>query len=333
MSDKSKIRRRQRCPKCGSLDVNKWGIRNGVQRFKCCDCNLLFTARRKEISKSNRRPWFRKWILGKMTIEEIAKSSGYSTRQLHRWFDEYLDEAPTWTTKTSQPIFLLIDGTYYSDNHCLIVYRAENLKRTIFYRFTKTEEQNEIASDLINIRDNLGFKVQGITTDGSDNIIRAVEYVFPKVPRQRCVVHVQRECLSQITLHPRTPEGKSLKSLVIGLANVKTANDRLWWEKLFENWKEENEEWVCAKGTLESSHQTYFLHNDLRKAFVHLKRALPNLFQYIDYPDLPKTTNAIEAFFGHIKDQLRIHRGLSEARVDNFLHWYLFFNDEKKSKD
>ena len=124
-----------------------------------------------------------------------------------------------------------------------------------------------------------------------------------------------------------------MKSLVIGLANVKTTNERLWWEKLFENWREENEEWVCAKGTLESSHQTYFLHNDLRKAFVHLKRALPNLFQYIDYPDLPKTTNAIEAFFGHIKDQLRIHRGLSEARVDNFLHWYLFFNDEKKSKD
>ena len=29
MSDKSKIRRRQRCPKSGSLDVNKWGIRNG----------------------------------------------------------------------------------------------------------------------------------------------------------------------------------------------------------------------------------------------------------------------------------------------------------------
>ena len=46
-----------------------------------------------------------------------------------------------------------------------------------------------------------------------------------------------------------------------------------------------------------------------------------------------KTTNAIEAFFGHIKEQLRIHLGLSEVRVDNFLHWYLFFNDEKKSKD
>lgn len=34
----------------------------------------------------------------------------------------------------------------------------------------------------------------------------------------------------------------------------------------------------------------------------------------------------------HIKDQLRLHRGLSETRVDNFIKWYLYFNDEKKAK-
>ena len=55
-----------------------------------------------------------------------------------------------------------------------------------------------------------------------------------------------------------------------------------------------------------------------------------NLFQYIDNPGLPRTTNSLEAFFGHVKDQLRLHRGLSETRVDNFIKWYLYFNDEKK---
>ena len=61
-----------------------------------------------------------------------------------------------------------------------------------------------------------------------------------------------------------------------------------------------------------------------------LKRAIPNLFTFVDHPGLPKTTNALEAFFGHLKDQLRLHRGLSETRVDNFIKWYLYFNDEKK---
>ena len=81
MSDNRKIRRRQRCPECGSLDIIKWGVRNGKQRLKCRNCKSLFSARRKDISKSNRFPWFRKWVSGRMTIEEISASSGYSSRQ------------------------------------------------------------------------------------------------------------------------------------------------------------------------------------------------------------------------------------------------------------
>lgn len=327
----TKIRRRQRCPKCGSLNIIRWGTREGHQRYKCRDCGASFVKHKEGVSQRNRLVWFRKWVLGKQTIEDIAKECGYSTRQLHRWFDEYLEEYPTWTISTSKPIFLLIDGTYYSDNHCLIVYRAENLKHTLFYRFAQSEDDDEIASDLLNIKA-MGYKIAGITTDGGDNIIRAVEFAFPDIPRQRCVVHVQRECLSSITLHPRSPEGRALKGIVMKLSDIRTPNDRLWWLKIYDNWVEENEEYVCEKGVRQDNKQVYFIRNDLRKAYIHLKRAIPHLFEYIDTPGLPKTTNALESFFGHIKDQIRIHRGLSEARIDNFIKWYLFFIDEKKRK-
>lgn len=321
MSDNRKIRRRQRCPECGSLDVIKWGVRNGIQRLKCRNCKSLFSTRRKDVSKSNRFPWFRKWVSGRMTIEEISRASGYSSRQLHRWFDEYLDEYPTWNIKTTAPVYLLIDGTYYSDGHCLIVYRAGNLRRTLFYRFARAEDDDEIASDLMAIRE-MGYEIAGITTDGGDNIVRAAEYVYPGVPRQRCMVHVRRECLNRITLQPRSPEARALKDLVLRIGDVRTANDRLWWLKL-------NAAFACEKAVRPGG-QTYFVRDDLRKAYVHLKRAIPNLFTFVDHPGLPKTTNALEAFFGHLKDQLRLHRGLSETRVDNFIKWYLYFNDEKK---
>jgi hypothetical protein len=291
----------------------------------------LFSARRKEITSSNRFVWFKKWVSGRMTIEEIAITSGYSSRQLHRWFDDYLDTWPSWTINTSTPIYLLIDGTYYSDDHCLIIYRAENLRRTIFYRFATHEDDDEIASDLLNIRD-LGYEVIGITTDGGDNIIRAVQYVFPRVPRQRCVVHVQRECLASITQRPRSPEARMFRNLVQQLSIVYTNNDKLWWLSRYSRWTEDNLEYVFQKGVVSYSKQEYYVHNDLRKAYIHLKRALPNLFTYIDHPGVPKTTNALEAFFGHIKDQIRLHRGLAETRIDNFIKWFLFFNDEKKKK-
>jgi hypothetical protein len=273
----------------------------------------------------------KKWVSGRMTIEEIAITSGYSSRQLHRWFDDYLDTWPSWTINTSTPIYLLIDGTYYSDGHCLIIYRAKNLRRTIFYRFATHEDDDEIASDLLNIRD-LGYEVIGITTDGGDNIIRAVQYVFPHVPRQRCVVHVQRECLASITQRPRSPEARLFKNLIQQLSIVNTNNDKLWWLNQYNRWTEDNLEYVFQKGVVSYSQQEYYVHNDLRKAYIHLKRALPNLFTYIDHPGVPKTTNALEAFFGHIKDQIRLHRGLAETRIDNFIKWFLFFNDEKKKK-
>lgn len=331
MSDNSKIRRRFRCPKCGSLDSIKWGARNGVQRYKCCDCGYLYSSRRKEITSSNRFVWFRKWVLGKQTIEEIASASGYCTRQILRWFEEYLDDTPTWIINTSQPIHLLIDGTYYSNNHCLMLYRAENLKRTVYYRFTSRENADEIADDLINIRSM--YNIIGVATDGGDNIIRAVQYVLSNIPRQRCVVHVQRECLACITRTPRTPEGRSFKTLVDNISDVRSQNDMLWWLKTYDRWRQDNEEYVMQTAIIPSTGCKYYVHDDLRKAFIHLRRALPNLFTYITNPGVPKTTNALECFFGHIKTQLRIHRGLSETRVDNFVKWYLFFADEKKRKE
>ena len=327
----SKIRRRQRCPKCSSLNIIRWGSREGHQRYKCRDCGTSFVKHKEGVRQSNRLVWFRKWVLGKQTIEDIAQECGYSARQVHRWFDEYLDSSPNWTMNTSRPIYLLIDGTYYSDGHCLILYRAENLKRTIFHRFTTHEDDDEIASDLISIRD-LGYDVIGIATDGGDNIIRAVQFVFPNVPRQRCVVHVQRECLNSITQRPRSTEAKLFRNLIQDLSVVKTKNDKLWWLNMYTRWIEDNEEYIFQKAVVSYSHQEYYVHNDLRKAYIHLKRALPNLFTYIEHPGVPKTTNALEAFFGHIKDQIRSHRGLAESRIDNFVKWYLFFNDEKKKK-
>ena len=125
---------------------------------------------------------------------------------------------------------------------------------------------------------------------------------------------------------------KSFKGLIADLTAIKTTNDKLWWLKMYDKWVEENEEYACEKGTLPNSNQTYFLRNDLRRAYVHLKRAIPNLFTYLDDPDLPTTTNSIESFWGHMKDVLGCHRGLSESRIDNFIKWYLFFQDEKKKK-
>ena len=76
-----------------------------------------------------------------------------------------------------------------------------------------------------------------------------------------------------------------------------------------------------------------YTHDNVRRTYIYIKRALPNMFKYIDNPSIPNNTNSLEAFFGHLKDNLRIHRGMSIEHRQNFIKWYLFFCNEKKKKD
>ena len=99
----------------------------------------LFTFRRKDIGKQNRFVWFEWWILGKQTLEQISTLSGYSTRQLSRWFDEYLNECPVWMVRFHEKVNLLIDGTWFPNKLCLVLYRNETVKSTLFYRLTDDE--------------------------------------------------------------------------------------------------------------------------------------------------------------------------------------------------
>jgi len=81
--------KKKRCWACGSLDTIKWGKQQSKQRFKCKNCDILFTSQNKSVTKSNRFIWFQKWIIGRRTIDDLAKESSYSKRTLKRYFNDY----------------------------------------------------------------------------------------------------------------------------------------------------------------------------------------------------------------------------------------------------
>ncbi|MBP5637745.1 MAG: hypothetical protein J6X25_09590, partial [Bacteroidales bacterium] len=154
--------------------------------------------------------WFRKWVLGKQSLSDIAAESGYSERQLRRWFAEYLDNVPSWTIRRRSGLHILIDGTWLDRDHCVIVYRDADNKSTLFYRFASDENQDEIIKDLEAFKA-MKLKISSFTTDVSEPIIRAIKYAYPHKTRQRCTVHIERECLSWLTQHPKSSGGILLR--------------------------------------------------------------------------------------------------------------------------
>ncbi len=326
-------KRRERCPQCGFLDVVKWGRRDGHQRYKCKNCGSLFTFRRKDTSARNRFVWFKWWVLGKQTIDQISDLSGYSARQLKRWFYEYLDDAPTWTIKKRESVNLLIDGTWFPNKLCLVVYRDNNVKSTLFYRFTDKEKEHEIIRDLETLKA-IGIRVESVTSDGEPNIIRAVKYAYPYASRQRCLAHIERECLGWLTQNPKTSAGIKLRSIACMIGYIKTHNDARGWIKDLKEWHDEYEEFIKEKSISPTTGERTYTHENVRKAYLHMYRAIPDMFRFLDNPRIPKTTNALESFFGHLKDHMRLHRGLSFDHHRNFVKWYLYFrNNEQKKKN
>lgn len=62
---------------------------------------------------------------------------------------------------------------------------------------------------------------------------------------------------------------------------------------------------------------------------LRISSAIPYLFNYTLNPNIPKTSNSIESFLGHLKDVQRLHRGLSREHFVDFTKWYLFFQSNK----
>ena len=323
--------RKERCPQCGFLDVIKWGRQSGHQRFKCKNCGSLFTFRRKDVSQSNRFVWFEWWVMGKQTLEQIADLSGYSTRQLSRWFDEYLEDYPTWHTNGNERVNLLIDGTWFPNKLCLVLYRDETVKSTLFYRLTDDEWAEEIEEDLRNIQ-SLGIEIESVTSDGGRNIIKAVTAACPNALRQRCLAHIQRECLTWLTRHPQSMAGKDLREIVVMISQIETRNDMLYWKRLLSEWHDQYVSYINTRTIKAESHREWFTHKMVRKAYAHLRGALPNMFVFVEHPGVPKTTNALESFFGHMKGNISLHRGLSKKHYKNYVKWYLFFRQKSSKK-
>lgn len=317
--------RRKRCPFCGFLDTIKWGKRNGHVRYFCKNCQSHFTDRRPHITEKNKMVWFREWVVGKQSIEQLSERSGYSVRHLKEYFYSILPTCPTWHIQRREKVNLLIDGTYFPNKVCLVLYRDVNIKMTILYRLTDNERLKDLKEDLRNIK-STGIEIESVTCDGAANILKAVRQVCPEAVLQRCSVHIAREIETWITRKPKSETAQELLALVRDLGRVATHDEAQIWMKNFIDWHDKHEDFINEKSVDEDTGRWWFTHKMLHRSASHIKRALPNMFAYTIYPNVPKSSNSIESFFGHMKDHLRLHRGLSDSHFKDFVKWYLYFN-------
>lgn len=162
----------------------------------------------------------------------MVKESPYSERTLKRYFYEQLPRCPVWHIQRREKVNLLIDGTYFPNKVCLVLYRDTNIRMTPFYRLTDGERLHELREDLQNIK-NTGIEIESVTCDGAANILKAVREVCPEAVLQRCTVHIAREIELWLTRKPKSEAGRELLELVRLLGRVETKEEAQLWTRAF----------------------------------------------------------------------------------------------------
>jgi hypothetical protein len=259
----------------------------------------------------------------------LVVQSGYSERTLKRYFYDYLSHYPTWQIVRKERVNLLLDGTYFANKLCLVLYRENNVKATLFYRLSDGEWEEELCEDLQNIL-NLGIEIESVTCDGLRNILKAVKKTTPNTVIQRCLAHIQRECLTWLTRSPKSVAGYELRLIVKRLHTIDNHDKWGYWVVDLIQWHNRHKDFISQKSVQESTGKDWYTHISVRKAFIHIKRALPDMFHYLNNPKIPKTTNGLESFFGHLKQNVSLHRGLSKEHYKNYIKWYLFYKSNAR---
>ena len=323
-------------PKC--LSCNKyltvWGkTPHGKKRYGCNYCGKTRVYKRK-LKKSDFFSLFRQYVLWGDTYSQLADQSGYSIQYLSRKFHEYLFLNPPELALLDQSndteTFLLLDGLWLKRGFVLMAYRQSRNLTILHISVVGREAATKIAKDLRFLRER--YRFTGIVSDGGTGIVKAVGDVFPHAPHQICLAHLHRDIVSAIGRYPKDEKVKELKHLADHVWFIESKEALRWWEQKIKRWVYSYHIFLKER-RYDLDYHWWYIHKGVRRA-VSILLSLPDTsFKFLDYPLMPKTTNELEAQFGHLGKRWLAHRGLKTEKWEHFMKWFVYFYNEDKLSD
>lgn len=275
------------------------------------------------------------WLLGtgsQMDVGSFGTARSFRRRTAWCW-----NIAPAIPVTGEIHDQVQIDGIYVGSWCCLIAIAGEHV---IGWQWCDTEKKAAWAALLQRFP-----APRVVVTDGGSGIAAALSDCWSDTAVQRCLVHVQRNVRTYLTLRPRTEAGKALLRLGRALTRITAPAQAAAWLGHLNDWYQEHGHLVRARtyrGTstvapvwVRANQTWWFTHDRLRKAYRLLERLSQagTLFTYLRTEfsglDIAATTNRIE---GGTNAQLRLilrtHRGMSDEHQKRAIEWYLYLHSE-----
>lgn len=198
----------------------------GTQRWRCKHCNASTTFKREDTTARNQLTSFITWLMGKLSQAEHATTNARTFRRHTAWcwnVHPYLNQ--------TGEIFdeIQVDGIYIRKGWCLLIAIANG--KVIGWQWCDNEKAAAWTELLKHFP---APKV--VITDGGSGLMKALKGLWPEVKVQRCLVHIQRNVRTYLTLNPRLAAGKSLRRLSLKLTKIRTQEAARHWIAAFADW-------------------------------------------------------------------------------------------------
>lgn len=262
----------------------------------------------------------------------LMEESGYSLRHLNRMFHRYFSHEPpvlVLPRHFSQETFLLVDGLWLKKWYVMMVYRKSKDLTILHISIAGKESRSCIEDDLQHLI-RLGYVFTGIVSDGGRGVVSAIAEVFPQTLHQICMAHMHRDAVNALGVYPKDLRIKKLKKLADHMWLIESREALNWWKQKRDDWIQKN--WSYLMETRRDDKGTWwYIHKGPRKTVRILKKLPQTSFAFLTEPLMPKTTNEIEATFGHLGKRWLAHRGLKTERWKSFMKWFVYFYNQHKT--
>lgn len=320
-------------PKCLSCNkyLTAWGkTPYGKKRYGCHTCQITRVYHHQK-KKTDFFLLFRQYVLWGHTYIQLSDISGYSIQYLSRQFHIFLKQVPPSLPPLDQSAitetFLLLDGLWLKRGFVLMAYRQSKNLTILHISVVGREAASKIAKDLRVLKQTYVFT--GIVSDGATGILKAVSLVYPHIPHQVCLAHMHRGIIAAIGRYPRDERMRELKRLADHVWLIESKEALRWWKGEIDNWINSYNSFLKEK-RYDLDYHWWFIHKGARKAVSTLRELPHTSFKFLDHPLMPKTTNEIEAQFGHLGKRWLAHRGLKTDKWEHFMRWFVYFYNQEK---
>lgn len=306
--------------------MQRWGkTPQGRQRFRCRLCRASGIRLRPDNQLRLWRGRFISWITGNAPLVDHANRHHVSVRTLYRkfsrfWFDPPVVRPPD----NAPPRVVVLDGTTVVRRQIIaLIAQDADRKQPIGLLFV-VRECFEAWCGLLVALHRFAVSPSFIVCDGQRGLLAAIRSVWPQALIQRCVIHIHRQSRLWLTKEPKTKAGRELLNIVDQLLLVRTLRQKRRWIRSFRRWQRRHNLFLKERSWSPEGTRWWYTHRKLRAVRSLLRNSIPDLFRYVRFPGVPRTTNHVEGGVNsRLKELIRSHRGIQATKRMALTSWFL----------